>query len=133
MMLLDTHALVWWVAEPARIPQATRQSLDRSAASGEGVAVSSISVWELSMLVERGRLSLTIPFEAWLAGVEALPFLRFVPVDNRIAARAVALTGFPHRDPADRLITATAIGLGATLVTADTRLRRYRAMKSIWA
>ncbi len=84
------------------------------------------------MLVARGRLKLTIPVEDWLAGVEALPFVRFIPVDNRIATRAVALEDFPHRDPADRMIVATALGLGATLVTADTRLRSYRAVESVW-
>lgn len=132
MMVLDTHALVWWVAEPARIPSRTRRLLDQEAESEEGVTVSSISVWEVAMLVDRGRLELRIPVDEWIARVEALPFLRFVPVDNRIASRAVALEGFPHRDPADRMIVATALGLGAVLVTADSRLRGYRAVRTIW-
>jgi PIN domain nuclease of toxin-antitoxin system len=66
--------------------------------------------------------------------VEAPPFLTFVPVDNRIAARSVRLEGegFPHRDPADRIIVATALGLGATVVTADARLRGYKPLATVW-
>jgi PIN domain nuclease of toxin-antitoxin system len=71
--------------------------------------------------------------DAWIAHVEALPFLRFVPVDPRIAVASVQLEGFPHRDPADRIIVATALGLGATLVTGDRRLRAYRGVKTVWA
>ena len=80
----------------------------------------------------RKRLVFSIDSAVWLGRVEALPFLSFVPVDNRIAVRAVQLEGFTHRDPADRIIVATAIGLGATLVTGDARLRKYRAVKTVW-
>jgi PIN domain nuclease of toxin-antitoxin system len=133
MMLLDTHALVWWVAEPARIPKKVLRKLDDAVAARQPVSASSISIWEIAMLVERKRLELRIPLADWLDALESLPFLSFVPVDNRIAARAVALEGFPHRDPADRMIVATALGLGATLITADARLRAYQAIPSLWA
>ena len=133
VIVLDTHALVWWVASPGRIPAKARRLLDGAVESGGMVAASSISVWEVSMLASRGRLQLSIPVEDWISSLEALPFLQFVPVDNRVAARAVALENFPHRDPADRMIAATALGLGASLVTADARLRAYRPLKSVWA
>jgi PIN domain nuclease of toxin-antitoxin system len=84
------------------------------------------------MLVARGRLELTMDLETWIARSEALPFLEFIPVDNQVALRAVQLEQFPHRDPADRLIVATALGFGATLVTADERLRRYRRLATLW-
>ncbi len=84
------------------------------------------------MLVDRGRLTLTMDVETWMRQVEALPFLTFVPVDNAIAARSVRLEDFPHRDPADRMIAATALGMGATLVTADARLRGYAALTTAW-
>ena len=133
MIALDTHALVWWVSQPGRIPAKARRQLAGAVEGGEPVAVSSISIWEIAMLVARGRLELTIPVEAWISGVEALPFVQFIPVDNRIAARAVALDHFPHRDPADRMILATALGLGATLITGDTRMRSYGAVKTVWS
>ncbi len=132
MILLDTHALVWWVADPGKIPPKARRRLEGAVSDKEPVLASSISIWEIAMLVARKRLELTIPLADWLGAVEALPSLGFVPVDNRIAARAVSLEGFPHRDPADRMIVATAIGLGATLITGDARVRGYDPVQSLW-
>ena len=133
MIVLDTHALVWWVSDPAQLPAKARRVIDDVVASGgDAVRVSAITAWEVAMLVTRGRLRLTLDVEAWIAHVEALPFVEFIPVDNRVALRAVRLEGFPHRDPADRMIVATALGLGATLVTADERILAYRPVRSVW-
>ncbi len=132
MIVLDTHALVWWVADPARIPARTRHRLEQMVEEDQPLYASAISIWEIAMLVERNRLQLRIPVTDWLEAVEAIPWLSFIPVDNRIAARAVLLERFPHRDPADRMIVATTLGLGATLVTADARLRRYRPVPTLW-
>ena len=132
MIVLDTHALVWWVSDPKRLPLRARRQLDAAAKAPGAIVVSSISIWEVSLLVERGRLELTMDVDRWIANVEALPFLKFVAVDNRIAARSVRLEDFPHRDPADRMIAATALGLDATLVTADKRLRAYAPLTTVW-
>jgi len=132
VILLDTHALVWWVADPKRIPAKARRAVDSAVKSSESLAVSSISIWEIAMLVARKRLAFTIDAESWIASVEALPFFTFVPVDNRIAVRSVELEKFPHRDPADRIIVATALGLGALVVTADARLREYKPLATVW-
>lgn len=130
MIVLDTHAWVWWVAGDRRLSQSARDEIDR--AMGEsGLRVSSISPWEVATLVRRGRLELTMEVGDWIARSEALPFLRFVPVDNRIALRAVGLQGL-HDDPADRIIVATALSLGARLVTRDRRLRAYRGVETLW-
>src|SRR3954468_13085058 len=127
-MVLDTHALVWWLSDPGGIPAKTRELLDASISVPQSVGVSSISIWEIAMLVEAGRLELSLELPVWLGHVETLPFLSFVPVDNQIAIRSVRLENFPNRDPADRIIAATALGLGATLVTADAKLRDYRRL-----
>ena len=132
MILLDTHALVWWVASPSEIPAKSRRLLDRAAEQQGTLAASSISVWEIAMLVARGRLQLTVSTEAWLAALQSLPFLTFVPVDNSIALRAVSLPAFGHKDPADRFIVATTLELGATLITADRRLRAYQPLTTAW-
>lgn len=131
-MVLDTHALIWWVSDPARVPAKARRLLDAAVKAGEKLTVSSISIWEVAMLVDRGRLTLTLALDVWIEQVESLPFLAFQPVDNRIAARAVRLDGFSPRDPADRMIAATALELGATLITADARLRGYTPVKTVW-
>ncbi len=132
MIVLDTHALVWWVADPAQIPAKSRRLVERAAEQTGSLVVSCISVWEIAMLVARRRLELTISVETWLAAVQSLPSLSFVPVDNSIAVRAVALSSFPHKDPADRFIVATALEAGATLVTADRRLRGYKQIATAW-
>ena len=132
MIALDTHALVWWVSDPARLGARARKAIEAAINEGDQLAVSSISTWEIAMLVAARRLELTMDVDTWVARVESYPGLTFVPVDNRIALRAVQLDGFSHRDPADRIIVATALGLGATLVTADERIRAYRAVRTVW-
>jgi PIN domain nuclease of toxin-antitoxin system len=132
VIVLDTHALLWWVSTPDRVPRKSRRLLDTAIAEKKPIAVSSISLWEIALLVERGRLELTMPVTVWLSHLEAIPWLTFVPVDNGIAVRSVQLDGFPHRDPADRIIVATALGQNATLITADDRLRAYAPLRSSW-
>lgn len=131
MILLDTHAWVWWVGAPEHLSEAALLSIEHARTAG-GVCVSSISVWEAALLVERQRLMLAMPFKEWLERCESLPFLRFVPVDNRIATRSVHLPGDLHKDPADRLIVATALELGFPLVTRDAKLRAYEHVSTIW-
>ena len=102
------------------------------AIAGEEIYISSISCWEIALLVRKGRLELTIPVEDWIARSEALPFVRFVPLDNRVALRSNQLPGDLHEDPADRFIIATALMLGASLVSKDTRIRDYPHVKTVW-
>ena len=82
--------------------------------------------------MRKGRLALTLDVADWIAKTEALPCVRFVPVDNRIALRANSLPGDLHDDPADRLIVATALILGATLITRDTRILAYPHVQTLW-
>jgi PIN domain nuclease of toxin-antitoxin system len=129
--VLDTHAWVWLAAEPKRLSARARRHIDGEMRDGP-LLVSSMSVWEVAMLSERGRLALTLDVEDWVAYSEVLPFLSFVPVSNRIALKSVRLPGFPSSDPADRIIVATALGVGATLVTADRRIHAYTKVRTVW-
>ncbi len=70
--------------------------------------------------------------EDWTARSEALPFLNFIPVDNRIAVRSTTLPGTIHSDPADRIIIASALTLGTSIVTKDEKIKRYRHVRTIW-
>lgn len=132
MIVLDTHALVWWVSDPAQIPAKSRRLIEQAAEQTGSLAVSCISIWEVAMLVAHRRLELTISVETWLAALQSLPSLNFVPIDNSIAIRAVSLPSFPHKDPADRFIVSTVLEVGATLVTADRRLRGYKQIATVW-
>jgi PIN domain nuclease of toxin-antitoxin system len=84
------------------------------------------------MLTERGRLALAMEISPWLALVEQIERLRFVPVDNAIALASVALPGEFHKDPADRIIVATARALGAPVISADEKIRSYPHVRSVW-
>jgi PIN domain nuclease of toxin-antitoxin system len=131
VILLDTHVWLWWLSDPELLSEAAHASLE-SAQRGRAIRVSSISVWEVAMLVDRGRLRLRIPVEDWIARSEALPFVRFVPVDNAVALRSVNLPSRLHADPADRILAATALLLGCPLVTKDEKLQSYAAIDCIW-
>ncbi len=131
MIVLDTHAWIWWVGSPELLSERAKQRIDR-AVDDASIYISSISCWEISMLVKKRRLDLTTGVEDWIAASEALPFFRFVPVDNRIALRSNLLNGKLHNDPADRIIVATAVILGAPLITKDQKLRSYSGVETLW-
>ena len=131
MILLDTHAWVWWVNDPRELSPAARRATESAREEGT-IYVSSISAWEVALLVVKGRLQLTMDVEDWIARSEALPFLSFIPVDNRIAVRSTSLPGTLHSDPADRIIIASALTLGTSIVTKDEKIKRYRHVKTVW-
>lgn len=130
MILLDTHALIWWADGSLELSRKARQRIDALLAGG-GVHASAISCWEIGLLVAKGKLALSMPVKDWIARCEALPFLNFVPVDNAIALAATSLPGRPPKDPADRMIIATARAIGASIVTKDARIRAY-AVPTVW-
>jgi len=131
MIMLDTHAWIWWVSDPSLLSAKARSAINRAIEEDE-VHVSAISAWEVAVLVRRGRLKLTMEVRDWIARSEALPFFQFVPVSAHIAVESVGLPDFPHDDPADRIIVATARSLNATLITKDEKIRKYSHLKSLW-
>ena len=131
MIVLDTHAWIWWVSNPEFLSDKAKQIIDE-AVTNRNVLISSISVWEVAILVSRGRLKLTMNPDDWVAASEALPFFDFVPVSNSIALKSVQLPGILHNDTADRIIIATAISMGAVLVTKDEKIRNYSHVKTVW-
>ena len=131
MIVLDTHAWIWWVSNPDQLPK-TANRLIAKAADDQAIFISSISAWEVAVLVARDRLQLTVPVGDWIAASQALPSVHFVPVDNDIAVRSVLLPGNLHNDPADRIIIATAITRNAVLITKDQKIRAYPHVRTAW-
>jgi len=131
-LFLDTHVLVWLVSNPDKLSKAALGAITRAQKKGERLYVSSVSIWEIAMLIVAKRLVLTIDTQKWLETLESLPSFSFVPVGNAIAKASVFLDDFPHRDPADRMIVASARDLEATLVTSDQKIRAYKGVKTIW-
>jgi PIN domain nuclease of toxin-antitoxin system len=131
VIVLDTHALVWWVSGDAALSRKAKAAIDRER-DGGGIIVSGISAWEIAMLVARERLLLSMDVASWLGTAGQIQGVRFYPVDVEIAVNSVALPGEFHKDPADRMIVATARKLAAPVVTRDDRIRAYAHVKTIW-
>ena len=131
MIILDTNALIWWSTAPEKLSKKARKTIDESIKK-EYIFISSISIWEVYLLVKKDKVELLLDIDSWLEKLEYLPFVKFIPVDNRIATHSVNLPDFEYKDPADRIIIATALNLGAKLVTSDKRILNYPHLQSIW-
>lgn len=131
MIVIDTHIWLWWISNPEKLSANAAKAIDNACRESR-IIISSISVWEIAILNHRGRLKLTIDSKDWVRKTESLPFIRFIPVDNTIALCSVNLPGLFHPDPADRIITATAMTMDLPLVTRDKKIIEYPHVKTIW-
>lgn len=129
--LLDTHAWVWWHANPSRLSHKVRR-LIASPERYEELLLSAISPWEVCKLIEKGRLELSIDTSDWLTRALQMPRLRLAPLSPHISLLSTTLPSGFHPDPADQIIVATARSTGATIVTADERIRGYRYVRCVW-
>lgn len=118
-VLLDTHVLHWWSAEPQRVSPAASDALERA----EDLAVSAITWFELAWLARNERIVVNVPVRSWLSGLAAQ--VRTIGIAPPIADTAVNLPRSFPGDPADRLIFATAIEHGLRLVTKDREIREH--------
>lgn len=127
-VLLDTHVIHWWAAEPERVSPAATLALS----AADELAVASISWFELGWLAQHGRISVAMPVRSWLESLAE--HVRTIGTTPAIAATAVGLRESFRGDPADRIIYATAIERGCQIVTKDRRLRdhRYPRTMAIW-
>jgi len=131
VIILDTHAWLWWVSNPALLSQNAQKAID-TAVSEKAVYISTISSWEVALLASKGRLKLSLDVPDWIDKTEALPFVNFIEINNRISVKSVQLPGNLHADPADRIIVASALTMDATIITKDQKLLQYRHVKTVW-
>jgi PIN domain nuclease of toxin-antitoxin system len=124
-LLLDTHAVHWWSAEPNRLSRTAQRALE----SAEEVLVAAITWHELAWLARNERIVLDVPIRTWLEELSAN--VRTVGLTPAIADTAVSLPSSFPRDPADRLIYASAIERGAKLVTKDRAIADNDAPRSL--
>ena len=131
MILLDTHAWVWFISNPEKLSSKAMKSIDKAMQEND-VLISCISAWELALLVQKKRLELTMDVSEWISSSEQLPFIRFISIDNGIAVHSVYLPQPLHNDPADRIIIATSMKYGAPIVTMDEKIKNFPHVQSIW-
>lgn len=120
-VLLDTHVLLFWLSGDKRLTPAQGKAI--AAASGEApLLVSDISLWEIATLASLGRIRLRRPLRDWLEAAVSPPLVRRVSISPAVAAEVTSLPSTFHRDPADRIIVATARTAGAAVATTDSRI-----------
>ena len=119
--LLDTHVLLWWLEGSSRLSRQQKRAI-QSATEGAPLVVSEISLWEIATLFEMGRISLDLPLRDWLECATAAPLVRRFGITPAVAGEVAALPSSFHRDPADRILVATAKVLGVKLLTQDRRI-----------
>lgn len=127
--VLDTHVLLWWF-EPGSLSARQRRIIRRATAL-HPLWVSDISLWEIAMLVELGRVRLRLPLREWLDRATAAPLVMRHGISPAVAAEVADFPPTFHRDPADRIIVATARVLGATLLTADRRIVKSKLVATL--
>jgi PIN domain nuclease of toxin-antitoxin system len=130
LILVDTHVVVWLAFDQARLSQKAKTAIENARKNQGGLAVSAITLVELATLSRKGKFSINISLESFLEEIEA----RFVvlPISGRACARTAGLPAAYPRDPADRIIGATALIEGMSLITADRGIQRSKAIQTIW-
>jgi PIN domain nuclease of toxin-antitoxin system len=130
VILVDTHVVVWLAFNEDQISRKARTAIDHARKNADGLAISDITLLELATLVRKGRIRLDISLESFLQEVES----RFVvlPISGRACARAMGFPTTYPKDLADRIIGATALVEGLSLLTADREIRRSRMVQTVW-
>jgi PIN domain nuclease of toxin-antitoxin system len=127
VIVLDTHAWIWLVSDPEQLGFAARKALQRDRSR----AVAAISCWEVAMLAARRRIDLDRDAVTWMDEGLRAERLELLPLTPAVAVAAAQLGTF-HGDPADRLIVATALTHGASLITRDEKIRGAGIVRTVW-
>ena len=131
MIVLDTHILIWWVSgDLKKLSPKALAAINQESQGGE-IIISSITPWEIAMLIAKERMVISMDLDEWIATIGQIEAIKFFAVDNDIAVKSATLPGEFHKDPADRIIVATARKLGCGLVTADEKIIHYPHVKTI--
>jgi PIN domain nuclease of toxin-antitoxin system len=131
MILLDTCAIIFDALTPERLTNRAKKALEEGEQEGT-LACSDISLWEVAMLVQKGRLDPGTDYLTFMHASLAARRVRVLPITPEIADLSATLASIQHQDPADRIIAATAVHHGAKLVTADEKLRDAARIPTLW-
>jgi len=130
LILLDTHVVLWLTSDPDKLSSKARAAIEVSRKNADGMAICDITLLELTTLASKGRIQVGLSLESVLQEIES----RFVvlPISSRACARAMSFPTTYPKDPADRIIAATALVEGLSLITADREIRRSKPVPTIW-
>ena len=131
MILLDTHIIFWLTTRPERLSRAATRAI-AAAERSAGLAISSISLWELASLIDKGRIHVDGSTERFLTRLAERAGLALLDITPEIAALTVQFPPNFTRDPADRIIAATARAHGLPLVTKDQNMQESPLLRTIW-
>jgi PIN domain nuclease of toxin-antitoxin system len=130
VILLDTHVVLWLAFEPEKVSANAHRRIAEVRSANEGLAVSCITLLELATSASKGRFNVVMTIEAFLDEIEA----KFIvlPITSSACGLTLKLPANYPRDPADRIIGATAIAQGMTLITADRNILASNAFPAVW-
>ena len=131
MIVIDTHIQIWWVEESGRLSETQRQAIENERRQSGTIGVSAISCVEIARLAGNGLIELPTDSLTWMLRLLSYPAVRLLPITPEIAVRAYSLPEPFHRDPADRILVATALEHSCPLVTSDGRILDYPHVNTI--
>ena len=129
MIMLDTHAWVWWTIDPVRLSESQR--LEIAGNEDDRIGVSAISCWEVAKLCEYGRLALPVDLDEWFMAALGYPGVALLELTPEIAIESTRLPDGFHRDPSDQIIVATARVHQCPLVTSDDKIVDYPHVRTL--
>ena len=130
MILLDSHVVIWLALTPEKISPAATTAIRELESAGTNSCISVMTIYEIANAIRLGRLQPIIPHQVFLNRIRSR--FKVFPVTEMIAQCAAELPAPFHGDPMDRIITATAIVEGCTLITKDEKIREAKLCKIIW-
>jgi PIN domain nuclease of toxin-antitoxin system len=128
MILLDTHALIFWANEPDSLGENARKTINSASRIGMHI----ISCFEIAILVEKEKIVLNKPADSWIADALSHPKVEIVPLTVPVAVKCTQLPGNFHRDPADRMLAAECLMNDYPMVTKDRLISQWGYIETIW-
>lgn len=128
MIVLDTHAWIWWINESDKLSDKAKIAIQQS----DSVGVSAISCWEVAMLVSKERIGFSVDVQEWIEIALKRPKVKLLPITPEIAVRSTRLADNFHGDPSDRLIVATSLVHKSHLVSKDRKITDSRLVTVVW-
>ena len=131
MIVIDTHVWLWWLHDPARLSPAADKLIQQEQVSGT-ILISAISVWEVAVKVQSGKLAIRMDINRWYELARSYPATVIEPLSPLDAIASTQLPADFHKDPADRIIISLARRLAVQLVTCDRKILNYQHVMTIW-